>query len=144
MMTPLLLKIAATSVLLTVNVKSHVYLSDPVSRSYWNSPFFQNEEDGSPLGSISYCPHCNQSRGPASVRARAEANTDPDLLAKFGNGEWPHKISYGRGGVSSNGNYLEADGISVKHGVCGDPSQTSLEGTSKHVRAREQCLPHSL
>lgn len=34
---------------------------------------------------INYCPHCFQSRGPAAVRARAEANTDPTALACKGN-----------------------------------------------------------
>lgn len=58
-----------------------------------------------------------------AVRARAEANTPEDTLNKYGGGAWPHKSAYDRGELSSNGNYLEIDEISVRHGICGDPEQ---------------------
>ncbi|CAN0597233.1 unnamed protein product, partial [Laminaria digitata] len=70
-----------------------------------------------------YCPHCFQSRGPAAVRARAEANTDPTELAMYGGGAWPHYSAYQRNELASNGNYYETDAIAVRHGICGDPEQ---------------------
>lgn len=61
--------------------------------------------------------------GPANVRARAEANTDPTELALYGGGQWPHFSAYQRGELAANGNYYEADAIAVRHGICGDPVQ---------------------
>ena len=72
---------------------------------------------------INYCPHCFQSRGPANIRARAEALTPATELAMYGGGEWPHFSAFGRNELTANGNYLEIDAISVRHGICGDPEQ---------------------
>lgn len=72
---------------------------------------------------ITYCPHCYQSRGPDAVRARAEANTPADVLSDYGNGAWPLRAAYDRGELADNGNFLETDEISVRHGICGDPEQ---------------------
>lgn len=41
----------------------------------------------------------------------------------YGGGDWPHLFSYQRGELLENGNYLEPEGISVRHGICGDPEQ---------------------
>lgn len=75
---------------------------------------------------MEYCPHCMQSKGPAAVRARAEANTDPTELEIYGGGRWPHHDSYERGELLPNGNYYETDAISVRHGLCGDPGQVKI------------------
>lgn len=72
---------------------------------------------------LNYCPHCFQSRGPAQVRARAERLTSPEDLLLYGNGEWPHYSSFERNELLANGNYLETEAISVRHGICGDPEQ---------------------
>lgn len=64
-----------------------------------------------------------QSRGPAAVAARAVEMTPADVLSDNGGGEWPHLTAYNRGDLASNGNFLESDEISVRHGVCGDPEQ---------------------
>lgn len=65
--------------------------------------------------------------GPANVRARAEANTDPVELALYGDGQWPHFSAYQRGELASNGNYYETDAIAVRHGICGDPEQVTIQ-----------------
>ncbi|CAN0197920.1 unnamed protein product, partial [Laminaria digitata] len=54
-----------------------------------------------------YCPHCFQSRGPAAIRERG------------GGAPWPHF----NGERAENGNYIESDEISKRHGICGDPEQ---------------------
>lgn len=74
---------------------------------------------------MEHCPHCMQSKGPAAVRARAEAKTDPTELEVYGGGRWPHYDSYERGELLPNGNYYETDAISVRHGLCGDPGQVN-------------------
>lgn len=71
-------------------------------------------------------PMAPNATGPGKVRKRAEAKTDPQELALYGNGSWPHLSAYQRGELASNGNYYETDAISVRHGVCGDPAQVSL------------------
>ncbi|CAM9914105.1 unnamed protein product [Pylaiella littoralis] len=86
----------------------HLYLMSPVSRQLWGTVAFQ--EPGSPM--INHCPHCFQSRGPAAIRARA--NGAP----------WPHLD----GERAENGNYIESDEVSQRHGICGDPEQTAAEG----------------
>lgn len=65
----------------------------------------------------------DSSIGPANVRVRAEANTDPEELALYGGGQWPHFSAYTRRELSSNSNYYEVDAIAVRHGICGDPGQ---------------------
>lgn len=68
---------------------------------------------------LTYCPHCLQSRGPAAVAARALEFTSADALSEYGDGAWPHLTAYNRGELASNGNFLESDEISVRHGICG-------------------------
>ena len=53
------------------------------------------------------------------MRKRAEDLTDPEELKKYGGGEFPLLYTP----FASNGNYLETDLLSVRHGVCGDPEQ---------------------
>ncbi len=60
---------------------------------------------GSP--DINYCPHCFQSGGPANIRERG------------GGKPWPHF----NGERAANGNYIESDEVSKRHGICGDPEQ---------------------
>ena len=47
----------------------------------------------------------------------------------YGNGAWPLLVAYERGEVATNGNYLESDAISVRHGICGDPEQVRTHAT---------------
>ena len=68
---------------------------------------------------IDYCPHCYNAKGPERTRERAEALTDPAILEMYGGGEFP--LLYTE--FAENGNYLEPQEISVRHGVCGDPEQ---------------------
>lgn len=68
-----------------------------------------------------------------AVRERAESLTDPDALEKFGNGNWPLRSAYydyPETNVAKNGNFLEPQEISVRHGICGDPEQVNEESTS--------------
>lgn len=53
------------------------------------------------------------------MRKRAEDNTDPAELEKYGKGEFPLLYTP----FAANGNYMETDKLSVRHGVCGDPEQ---------------------
>lgn len=65
--------------------------------------------------------------GPDATKARAIANTDPKVLAEYGNGEWPLYFAREKGEVAANGNYLEPEAIShARHGICGDPRQVRL------------------
>ena len=68
---------------------------------------------------IEYCPHCYNAGGRERTRARGEALTDPAILEMYGGGEFP--LLYTE--FAQNGNYLEPQEISVRHGVCGDPEQ---------------------
>ena len=43
----------------------------------------------------------------------------------YGNGAWPLLTAYEMGEIAANGNYLESDAISVRHGICGDPEQVN-------------------
>lgn len=62
------------------------------------------------------------------MRERGEANTPADVLEKYGDGDWPLRAAYYLGEVASNGNYLEDQDISVRHGICGDPEQVTRRG----------------
>lgn len=78
-----------------------------------------------PYENVEHCPHCYNARGPKYVRPRAEKLTDPEILAEYGNGEWPLLAAYEKGEVAENGNYIEREELSVRHGVCGDPEQVT-------------------
>ncbi|CAN0216028.1 unnamed protein product, partial [Ascophyllum nodosum] len=75
---------------------------------------------------IEYCPHCYNARGPEAVQQRARTLTDPEVLAMYGGGAFPLLYSE----RAENGNYLEPQGISVRHGVCGDPEQNDEESSN--------------
>eukprot|EP00903_Cladosiphon_okamuranus_P008090 g7800.t1 len=107
-------------------VDGHVYLMEPTSRNFFYTTTFQSQG----FEGMTYCPHCLQSRGPAAVAARALELTPADALSNYGDGAWPHLTAYNRGELASNGNFLENDEISVRHGICGDPEQTAAEGTN--------------
>lgn len=68
------------------------------------------------------CPAFMNAKGPEAVKARALANTDPDVLEEYGNGEWPLKWA----SKAENGNFLEPNEIAKRHGVCGDPNEVSF------------------
>lgn len=53
------------------------------------------------------------------MAARALELTSADALSNYGDGAWPHLTAYNRGELASNGNFLENDEISVRHGICG-------------------------
>lgn len=57
------------------------------------------------------------------MKPRAERLTPPEILAEYGNGEWPLLAAYEKGEVAENGNYIEREELAVRHGVCGDPEQ---------------------
>lgn len=64
--------------------------------------------------------------GQMAIKTRAKANTDPAVLAEYGNGdEWPLKLAFDKGEVHENGNYYQREELSVRHGICGDPKQVS-------------------
>eukprot|EP00752_Nemacystus_decipiens_P001877 g1808.t1 len=111
---------------ITAVADGHLYLMEPTSRNFFYTTTFQSPGfDG-----LTYCPHCMQSRGPAAVAARALELTSADALSNYGDGAWPHLTAYNRGELASNGNFLENDEISVRHGICGDPEQTAAEGAN--------------
>ncbi|CAM9912712.1 unnamed protein product, partial [Laminaria digitata] len=83
------------------------------------------------FGHIDYCPHCYNAKGPKATRARAKAKTDPATLTMYGGGEFPLLYS----DFADNGNYLEPQGISARHGVCGDPKQHSAEDSNMYSTA---------
>ncbi|CAM9955313.1 unnamed protein product, partial [Sphacelaria rigidula] len=93
-------------------VDGHAFMMAPVSRTFFYTTVFQKAG----FAEMEHCPHCMQSKGPAAVRARAEARTDPTELEIYGGGRWPHHDSYERGELLPNGNYYETDAISVRHG----------------------------
>lgn len=66
-----------------------------------------------------------------AVRARAEENTPADVLKRYGDGDWPLRAVYNYGELANNGNYLEPQEISVRHGICGDPEQVKPRKTSR-------------
>lgn len=90
---------------------------------------FADRED--PL--VKYCPHCYNARGPKHVKERSKANTDQIVLDQFGGGE---DFPLNHGEFAPNGNYLETDEISVRHGVCGDPEQVD----EYSGRREQRCL----
>lgn len=53
------------------------------------------------------------------MAARALELTSADALSNYGDGAWPHLTAYNRGELASNGNFLENDEISARHGICG-------------------------
>lgn len=55
----------------------------------------------------------------------------------YGGGEWPHLTSYNRGELLGNGNYLEPEGVSRRHGICGDPEQVRADGLVEAVPTTE-------
>ncbi|CAM9433359.1 unnamed protein product [Choristocarpus tenellus] len=107
--------------------RGHLFLLEPFSRQYTKTAIFEGNS-----GSTEYCPHCFQARGVAAVRERAERNTNPLWLESYGGGQWPLKYLYDDGMIAENGNYLEPQEISVRHGVCGDPSQGAPEGDNRY------------
>lgn len=116
--------------LLALNAPSEVdgyaYMMAPISRTFWYTSVFQ--ESGFP--DMEHCPHCYRARDPFRVRTQAEASTEPEELALFGGGQWPHLAAYEMGKLASNGNYYETDGIAVRHRICGDPAEEmAAEGT---------------
>ncbi|CAM9526626.1 unnamed protein product, partial [Hapterophycus canaliculatus] len=107
-------------------VQGHAYLHTPIGRNFYATDAFQSSN----YPDINWCPHCFQSRGPAAVRERGEEFTDSAELDMYGGGAWPHLFSYQRGELLPNGNYFEPEGISLRHGICGDPEQTKSEGSN--------------
>ncbi|CAM9926342.1 unnamed protein product [Ectocarpus fasciculatus] len=122
---------AAVLALLTVaqqqgHVRGHLYQFEPASRQVYLSPVYQEW----PFERMEYCPSCYNARGPTYVKERGIANTDPAVLAEYGDGEWPLRWAYERGEMAENGNYLENDEIAKRHGICGDPEQNEEEGAN--------------
>lgn len=72
---------------------------------------------------MEYCPACYNARGPKYTKERAIANTDPAVLAEYGDGEWPMKWVWEKGELAENGNYVENNELAKRHGICGDPEQ---------------------
>ncbi|CAM9476506.1 unnamed protein product [Scytosiphon promiscuus] len=126
--------VSAIVLAISPSVRGHLYLMEPVSRNFFYTTTFQSND----FEGLTSCPHCMQSRGPGAVASRAAEMTPEDVLSDNGGGAWPHLTAYNRGDLASNGNFLESDEISVRHGVCGDPEQTSAEGTN--VFGRENSI----
>eukprot|EP00903_Cladosiphon_okamuranus_P021001 g19293.t1 len=77
---------------------------------------------------MEHCPSCYNAQGPDEIKKRAKELTDAKALAAYGGGDqWPLIISYYNGENAANGNYLEPQAISARHGVCGDPGQRTPE-----------------
>lgn len=72
---------------------------------------------------LEQCPQCYNAGGEVTVRKRGIDKTDPAVLAEYGNGYYPLRWVYDKGEMADNGNYIEPQAISVRHGVCGDPRQ---------------------
>ncbi|CAM9333781.1 unnamed protein product [Ectocarpus sp. 13 AM-2016] len=66
--------------------------------------------------------------GQVEVQDRARRLTDPAILAEYGDGWYPLRWVYDKGEMAPNGNYIEPQGISVRHGVCGDPKSGDQGG----------------
>lgn len=97
------------------SVTSFVLLRPSSSSNFSNSRDFETPDGRGP----EYCPSCMNAKGPKFVKERAIANTDPAVLAEYGNGEWPLKWAWEKGELADNGNYLENDEIAKRHGICG-------------------------
>ncbi|CAM9309077.1 unnamed protein product [Ectocarpus sp. 8 AP-2014] len=122
---------AAVLALLTVarqqgQVRGHLYQFEPATRQVYLSPVYQEW----PFERMEYCPSCYNARGPTYVKERGIVNTDPAVLAEYGDGEWPLRWAYEKGEMAENGNYLENDEIAKRHGICGDPEQNEEEGAN--------------
>ncbi|CAM9974029.1 unnamed protein product, partial [Pylaiella littoralis] len=119
------LSLAASAVLFLARVTStagHAFQTKPVSRQFLHTSYFNDGQNG-----ISIEKHADayNGGGPGVVKARQLARTDPDVLAKYGDGNvWPIAAAWDLGERCSNGNYLENDDIAVSHGVCGDTPQS--------------------
>ncbi|CAM9648942.1 unnamed protein product, partial [Ectocarpus fasciculatus] len=66
--------------------------------------------------------------GQVEVQDRARRLTDPAILAEYGDGWYPLRWVFDKGEMAPNGNYIEPQGISVRHGVCGDPKSGDQGG----------------
>ena len=62
------------------------------------------------------------------------------LTQEYGNGAWPLLTAYERGEIAANGNYLESDTISVRHGICGDPEQVRTILSRPYKTIPHMCL----
>ncbi|CAM9995942.1 unnamed protein product, partial [Ectocarpus sp. 12 AP-2014] len=97
----------------TVGSNAHVFLAKPVSRNFWETGAFQSTPS-------EYCPHCYQAGGHRGFASEAVISRGPT---------WRIII---RGDVAENGNYLEDQDTSLRHGISGDPSQTTPEGSNSY------------
>ncbi len=75
---------------------------------------------------VENAPYSYNAGGVKAVQDRAEAETDPDVLAMNGDGD-QFPLYYGV--LAENGNYLETEEIAKRHGVCGDPRLVSVAFT---------------
>ncbi|CAM9930596.1 unnamed protein product [Choristocarpus tenellus] len=127
--------VSIAALLALVNLsEGHLYLMEPASRSFYHTNAFEK----SPGQAMEHCPHCFQAGGVASVRSRGEKKTDPVWLESYGAGKWPLKYLYDDGMVADNGNYLEPEAISVRHGVCGDPAQGEPDNDNRYGIANSE------
>lgn len=72
---------------------------------------------------VENAPYAYNAGGVKAVQDRAEAETDPGVLAMYGAGD-QFPLYYGV--LAENGNYLEPEEIAKRHGVCGDPRLVSV------------------
>eukprot|EP00752_Nemacystus_decipiens_P008718 g7780.t1 len=109
---------------LILSAEGHMFQMEPVCRQFYRTPIFQPWD----YDKMEHCPSCYNAQGPDEIKKRAIAETDPAALAEYGGGDqWPLIISYNNGENAPNGNYLEPQAISARHGVCGDPGQRTPE-----------------
>ncbi|CAM9323844.1 unnamed protein product [Discosporangium mesarthrocarpum] len=99
-------------------VKGHLYLMVPPSRQITFYPNYGLVWEGA--SNAEWCPHCLQGGGVGSVRERG------------GGQAWPLKALYDQGHIADNGNFLEPEDVSARHGICGDPAQGKPDDDNRY------------
>lgn len=90
----------------------------PCRASRHCTPPFQRRDDPAFDG----CPHCYNARGSEEVKQRGIDLMAPDVLERYGGGEFPLNFVP----TASNGSFLEPNEVAVRHEYCGDPEQVKL------------------
>ncbi len=89
----------------------------------YSDPFPHLKNPNLRFANVENAPYAYNAGGVKEVQDRAEALTDPDVLAAAGNGDQFPLYYLER---AANGNYLESNEIAKRHGVCGDPRLVRL------------------
>eukprot|EP01066_Platyproteum_vivax_P006390 Platyproteum_vivax@DN2193_c0_g1_i1.p1 len=108
------LTILLLGILFISNVAGHGYMLWPKARNVVYPP--------------NYCAHCMNGAGGGRTAARQAAGNSTAYGIR--DRQFPLEILLNNGFKSPGGLVLEPNGVAVRHGVCGDPSQNDVDGTN--------------